>query len=79
MVRPQKGKIMTEKILDKIPVKVRGQIEVYRKDYNEAKRYDKRWIMNETMARASAYCKGLMDAGLITDRERQLLYIYTTV
>ena len=71
--------IMTEKILGKIPVKVRRQIEVYRKDYSEAKKYDKHWILDETRARASAYCKGLMDAGLITDRERQMLFIYTTV
>lgn len=70
---------MTKKLLDKIPVKVRGQIEVYRKDYREAKKYDKHWILDETRAMASAYCKGLMDAGLITDRERQLLFTYTTV
>lgn len=65
---------MTRETLNKMPENVRKAIEDLRKDYkNEALNHD------ECRAKSYGYTKGLRDAGLITERERQVLFIYTTI
>lgn len=65
---------MTQKTLEKLPEVVRKNIEGLRHDYKSN-------VVNKDVARAQSawYVKGLRDAGFITDRERQILFIYTTV
>ena len=64
----------TRDILDKLPECVRTELEHLRKDYkNEALNHD------AALARSAGYAEGLRDAGLITERERQFVFIYTTV
>ena len=65
---------MTRETLEKLPEVVRKNVEGLRHDYNGR-------VVNRDVARAQAawYMKGLRDAGLITERERQILVIYTTV
>lgn len=71
----------TKEVLEKLPQKVLFQVEKYRnerKSLDEANQrdYEKR---GRLIDEAHAYLKGLRDGGLITDRERQILFIYTTV
>ena len=65
---------MTREVLNKIPENVRNMIEDLRKDYHNDS-------LNRDAVRKESYgygC-GLRDAGLITERERQVLFIYTTI
>lgn len=65
---------MTREVLRKMPDNVKRAIEDLRKDYkNEA--LNKDCVRN----RSAGYVQGLRDAGLITERERQILFVYTTV
>ena len=65
---------MTRELLNKLPAHVVEQMNQIRKDYkNPALNKDEVRNMNY------GYTKGLRDAGLITERERQILYIYGTV
>lgn len=65
---------MTRETLNKMPENVRKAIEDLRKDYKNV-------ALNRDgcRARISGYTKGLRDAGLITEREEQILFIYTTI
>ena len=65
---------MTRETFEKQPEIVRKNLEGLRHDYKSG-------VVNKDVARAQSawYVKGLRDAGLITERERQILFIYTTV
>ena len=65
---------MTRETLAKLPDAVLKNIEGLRHDYKSN-------VVNKDIARAQSawYVKGLRDAGLITERERQILFVYTTV
>ena len=65
---------MTREVLNKIPENVRSKIDAFRRNYNNDS-------INKDVAREGsyAYTLGLRDAGLITERERQVLLIYTTI
>ena len=65
---------MTRKILDKLDKTTLFTIETCKKDYKE---HPER--RNETRAFMSGYVLGLHKAGLITERERQTLYVYMTI
>lgn len=78
---------MTKETLEKLPQNVRWQIEEYRKEYTSWKKsiegvtdrsvaYEMHRI-DENRAAACAYCKGLRDAGLITEHERGVLCVWT--
>lgn len=68
---------MTKETLDKIPENVRFEIELIRKRMKNTKNdIERRDVVTEY---SYAYGKGLRDAGLITERERQILFVYTTV
>jgi len=60
---------MTRKILDRLPENIQSYIERLKRDYNG----------NECYHRGSEYVRGLYHAGLITDRERMLLFTYITI
>lgn len=63
-------------LIEKLPTNVMKEIERIRKEYKLHKD-DK--CENGNCKAGYWYTKGLSDAGLITERERQLLFIYTTV
>lgn len=65
---------MTKELIERLPRNVVESVEELRKD-NKNSAISK----DETRARLSGYCKGLRDAGLITERERQILFVYGTV
>ena len=63
--------------LDKMPERVKSELEDIRKIRKlERERHISTDVSRE---RAFGYTKGLRDAGMITERERQMLYIYATV
>lgn len=73
---------MTRETLEKLPQNVRTRVESFRNQYRIAKERDISGAKaNVTAARSASagYMQGLKDAGLITDAERQILFIYTTV
>lgn len=65
---------MTKEVLGRLPVHVAMRIESFRIDYKNPG-------LNRAETRKTfyGYTFGLMDAGLITERERQILYVYCTV
>ena len=65
---------MTREVLARMPQKVVDTLNALRKDRkNDA--LDTDAVRKESYG----YTKGLRDAGLITERERQILFVYTTV
>lgn len=62
----------TKETLERMPQNVRFALEDLRKYLRGFP--EKR---DEIRARAAGYTQGLRDAGLITERERQKLFIYT--
>lgn len=65
---------MIREVLEKMPKNVRTELENIRKARKNGCMTD-----NEARQRAAGYTQGLYDGGLITERERQKLFIYTTV
>ena len=65
---------MTRETLAKLPESVLKNLDGLRHDYRSG-------VVSRDVARAQAawYVKGLRDSGLITERERQILFLYTTV
>ncbi len=66
-------KKMTREVLEKIEKQypaVRAHIEALRRDYK---------AFNNSCRLAGEYTQALRDAGIITERERQILFVYTTV
>ena len=74
---------MTRELLNKLPQKVRDEIERLRGEYKKGVDADdpRYWITRRENVRfvVRGYLTGLRDAGLITERERQILTVYTTV
>jgi hypothetical protein len=68
---------MTRETLAKMPANIRAEIEDCRRSY-KAEGFPQ-WHYDIARERSAAYVKGLRDAGLITERERQILFVYTTV
>lgn len=65
---------MTRETVNKLPEHIRVAIEEFKRDYkNAGLRKD------EVRSGLAGYAKGLRDAGLITERERQILFVYGTV
>ena len=67
---------MTRETLEKLPPNVREHIELFRYIIKDAGT-DK--ISEIAKARLAGYVIGLRDAGLITERERIILFCYGTV
>ena len=65
---------MTRETLNRMPENVRRNLEGLRHEYKSGV-----VSKDEVRAKAAWYVKGLRDAGLITERERGKLFIYTTV
>lgn len=64
----------TRGLTAKLPASVAWKIEAMRKDYKNAA-----LSKDETRAEIAGYVMGLRDAGLINERERQMLFVYATV
>ena len=65
----------TREIINKLPESVLLRVNQYREAYTH---FDGR-NRAEARVRMAGYVEGLRDAGLITERERQLLFVYMTV
>lgn len=65
---------MTKELIERLPKNVVKEIEYLRDSY-KSKYINK----DETRCRLAGYVAGLRDAGLITERERQILFVYGTV
>ena len=65
---------MVKETLNKVPESVKRQLDEYKRMYEGIPNR-----REETSARAAGYVLGLKDAGLITERERMALFVYTTV
>ena len=65
---------MVREVYNRMPDAVQKNLEGLRHDYKHGA-YSK----DETRTKAAWYVKGLRDAGLITEYERRVLFIYTTV
>lgn len=62
---------MTKQLIERLPERIRFQIEMLRKEYaNRAISKD------ATRARIGGYADGLRDAGLINNHERGVLIVY---
>ena len=64
----------TREVVERQPENIRYVIEQLRKDYKNPA-LDK----DEISAHLYGYTRGLRDAGAITERERQILFLYGTV
>ena len=64
----------TRETLEKISPEIRSDIEEFRNDYKNP-------VANKSLVRArlSGYTKALRSAGLITEQERRILFVYGTV
>lgn len=67
---------MTRELLNRLPTIVMNKVEYFRLQYTTTEDNRKK---NEIRNSMSAYAHGLADAGMLTDRERQALFIYMTV
>lgn len=65
---------MTKELLDRMPECVVQALDTFKR-----RRRAELLTRSEVAILAYEYTKGLRDAGLITDKERQVLFIYTTV
>lgn len=65
---------MTKEVLNKLPENILVTIENYKKQYNGLP--DRK---DENRGRMAGYVQGLRDAGAITERERQAIFVYMTV
>lgn len=65
---------MTRELIDRLPNSIRSHIECLRREY-ASDIFDKTAVRQEIYG----YTLGLRDAGLITERERQVLCVYGTV
>ena len=65
---------MTREVISRMPEKVVNVLNQLRKDY-----YNDALNTDEVRKESYGYTKGLRDAGLITERERQVLFLYTTI
>ena len=62
-------------IINKLPENVLLKVNQYREAYTHFDGLNRA----EARVRMAGYVEGLRDAGLITERERQTVYVYMTV
>lgn len=64
----------TKETIEKIAPQIRSDIEEIRKDYKNPN-------VNKDLVRArlSGYTKALKSAGIITEQERRILFVYGTI
>ena len=66
----------TKEVLKKLTPAMEMWVSRLKDTYKQTDDYTKKNSVRDTMC---AYLHGLMDAGFITDRERQILFCYMTV
>ena len=72
----------TREIIEGLPKSVREKVEEFRGDYKRLDGDYSRYALGKREAvrtRMAGYALGLRDAGLITERGRQIVFIYMTV
>ena len=67
----------TRELISKLPQNVMDRIDGMKKAYKAS--YPGERKHEEARNMINGYTRCLMDAGLITERERQILYVYATV
>lgn len=67
---------MTRELLNRMPIIVMNKVEYFRMKYTTTEDTRERELIRNSM---SAYAHGLADAGMLTNRERQTLFVYMTV
>lgn len=72
---------MTRELLNRLPQVIVNKVEQYRARYTkfDSTVLREMHMKDETRSRMAAYVEGLRDAGVITERERQCLFVYMTV
>ena len=70
---------MTKKTLEKLPAKVRDEIEYLKDQYRGYAQKEYYLLMDITMSRIIGYVRCLMDCGIISDVERRALFCYATL
>ena len=73
---------MTRETLNKLSETARLKVENFRKRYSSVSYKGSAREMRmaeEIRMQMASYVEGLRDAGLITERERQVLFVYMTV
>ena len=67
----------TRELIESLPDNIKNRINDLRDEYRKAKnRFGTLAVEDKYNMKAKGYCKGLYDAGVITDRECAMLYIY---
>lgn len=74
----------TREIIEGLPANVRERVEAFRAEYVRLRAAwnagEDRWHEMQTFrAKWYGYTLGLVDAGIISDRQRPVVYIYGTV
>ena len=74
----------TKEVIKRLPENVVRKIEDYRKRYtvlsNKLVRSGREfWELENTRSAMNAYALGLRDAGVITEQERKVIFVYMTV
>lgn len=67
---------MTREIIEKLPENVQDRIAGLKKQFKACTDYHRRYEMRERIA---GYVDGLRDAGIVTEVERRIVYIYATL
>ena len=67
----------TRELIKSLPDNIQDRIKDIRDEYRKAKnRFGTLAVEDKYNMMVNGYCKGLYDAGVITDRERSMIYIY---
>lgn len=64
---------MVKKTIEALPENIRYAVEEFRRRYTANRQSD------NDRARMAGYVLGLRDAGFITERQRQAIFVYMTV
>ena len=75
--KERKNQMTTKELIARLPQnvmdRINGMKKILKTTYPGERKYD------EARNMINGYTKGLMDAGMITDRERSILYVYATL
>ena len=75
-IKKEDAKMNTREIINKLPENVRNKVERMKAQYKICDNFHKR---SEIRERIAGYVDGLRDSGFITERERQVVYVYATL
>ncbi len=73
-VKEKTGMSRTMEVINKLPQDILKTVKGYKEQYNNPANKT-----CEVRARMAGYVQGLRDAGVISERERQVVFVYMTV